>query len=483
MFDPKKIKIIPVPESSTFFRKDGKRKNNIVIQKSGISCFNKCIAEQSIGKQISNIEIKREDEKEELYNEEKSISCYVGRGFDFGRTDRCVGCIRYFRSERRRTDTSDETEAKGKELAKVIKQYEEENPGVEITLQGVSQQDIKESFQTAALAGGGADIVVMDNSGHAIDLAAMGLLYPLEDITTADELTAQYQEGPLNSGKFEGKYYSVPWYMDCTGLYYNKERLEELGIDVPTTWEELSDAVDKAKEAGYGGIITYQSAYAFYSFFYQNECPVIDTSGDIPQVVIDNEEGKEAWNYICDLISKGGLVESFKEATTWDKVYESFANGEATFLLGGDWCSSEVENINPDLDYGIAPMVKGKTEATVLGGWTWNINTNCKDPELAYDLIQYLNSEKGDSLLGVEGKISARKDFDYDKALEGNDKLKVFTEEFPYTEARPAVINEKSIDELITNAILEVDYGQSSAEDALTSLTQKLNENIASNYQ
>ena len=40
-----------------FFRKDGKRKNNIVIQKSGISCFNKRIAEQSIGKQIRNTEI------------------------------------------------------------------------------------------------------------------------------------------------------------------------------------------------------------------------------------------------------------------------------------------------------------------------------------------------------------------------------------------------------------------------------------------
>ena len=324
---------------------------------------------------------------------------------------------------------------------------------------------------------------MMDNSGHAIDLAAMGLLYPLEELTTDEELTAQYQEGPLDSGKFEGKYYSVPWYMDCTGLYYNTERLDELGIDVPTTWEELSDAVDKAKEAGYGGIITYQSAYAFYSFFYQNECPVIDTSGDVPKVVIDNEEGKEAWNYICDLISKGGLVESFKEATTWDKVYESFANGEATFLLGGDWCSTGVENINPDMDYGIAPMVKEKTEATVLGGWTWNINVNCKNPELAYDLIQYLNSEKGDSILGVEGKASARKDYDYAKALEGKDKLKVFAEELSYTKARPAVINEKSIDELITNAILEVDYGQSSAEDALTSLAQKLNENIASNYQ
>ena len=41
--------------------------------------------------------------------------------------------------------------ANSEEFKKVIKQYEEENPGVKITLQGASQQDIKESFQTAAL--------------------------------------------------------------------------------------------------------------------------------------------------------------------------------------------------------------------------------------------------------------------------------------------------------------------------------------------
>lgn len=380
-------------------------------------------------------------------------------------------------------DWVDESTDLGGEFTKTIRQYEEEHPGTKITLQGASQQDIKESFQTAALAGGGADIVIMDNSGHAIDLAAMGLLYPLSELATPEDLVSQYQEGPLNSGKFQGEYYSVPWYMDCCGLYYNKERLDELGLSVPTNWEELSDALEKVKEAGYGGIITYQSAYAFYSFFYQNECPVIDTSGETPSVVIDNEQGKEAWDYICGMIENGGLVESFKEATTWDKVYESFANGEATFLLGGDWCASGVDGINPDLDYGITTMVEGKTQATVLGGWTWNINANSKNPELAYDLIQYINSEKGDPILAVQGKISARKDFDYAKALEGKERLKVFTDEFPYTCARPAVINEKAIDELITNAILEVDYGKATAEEALKSLTQKLNENIASNYK
>ena len=44
----------------------------------------------------------------------------------------------------------DESGASSEEFLKVIKQYEEENPGVKITLQGASQQDIKESFQIPA---------------------------------------------------------------------------------------------------------------------------------------------------------------------------------------------------------------------------------------------------------------------------------------------------------------------------------------------
>lgn len=371
----------------------------------------------------------------------------------------------------------------GIEFQNLIAQYEKDHPGVTINLQAAAAGDIKQSFQTAALAGTGADIVMADNSGHAIDMAAMGLLYPLTKLTTEEELLAEYQPGPLDSGKFRGEYYSIPWYMDCCGFYYNKTHLQDAGLEVPTTWEELSNALTVLKSKGYGGIITYDSAYAFYSFFYQNGCPVIDTNGDIPKVVIDNDAGKEAWNYICDIIGNGGMVESFKEANNWNKVYESFANGEATFLLGGDWCAGSIDKLAPDLDYGIAVMVKGKLQATVLGGWTWNINANCKNPELAFDLIQYINSTDGDEILYAEAKNSARKDFDYAKTLEGKEKLEVLTQQFPYTMPRPAIINEQAIDELITNAIMTVVYGEATADEALASLTEKINENILQNYQ
>ena len=376
---------------------------------------------------------------------------------------------------------------RSEEVAKKLAAFEEAHPGVTVKLEGTSQQDIKEKFQTAALAGGGADLVMMDNSGHAIDLAAMGLLYPLSEMIAPEELEAMYQPGPLNSGKFQGEYYSVPWYMDCCGLVYNAERLEELGIEAPTNWDELKTAVQAVKDAGYGGIITYQSAYAFYPFFYQNNCPVIDTSGEIPEVVIDSEEGKEAWNYICDLIESGAMVESFKEATNWDKVYESLANGEATFLLGGDWNIGGVLGINPDIKLGVATLPEKQTKAAVLGGWTWNINVNCKYPDLVWELTQYLTSEDCDSILAAAGgKLSARVGFDFEAALADNPNkeiLTVFTEQFPYTNPRPAIVNEKAIDEMITDAINEVLFGNIDRDTALNNLAAALRDNIKSNYE
>ena len=35
------------------------------------------------------------------------------------------------------------------------------------------------------------------------------------------------------------------------GIYYNKDLFKRLGIEVPTTWEELSAAAQKIKDAGY----------------------------------------------------------------------------------------------------------------------------------------------------------------------------------------------------------------------------------------
>lgn len=136
------------------------------------------------------------------------------------------------------------------------------------------------------------------------------------------------------------------------------------------------------------------------------------------------------------------------------------------------------------MNYTITDMVSGKQQATILGGWTWNINANTKNPELAYDFCRYMCSpDTYDVLKGAGGKQSAvltgiRRRL----SAKATWTSRCWPDQFPYTMPRPGVINEKTIDEIITNAILTVVYGQSTPEQALADLAQELRDNIASNY-
>lgn len=112
---------------------------------------------------------------------------------------------------------------------------------------------------------------------------------------------------------------------------------------------------------------------------------------------------------------------------------------------------------------------------------------NCKYPDLAWELTQYLTSEECDPMLAASGgKLAARVGFDFEAALADNpnkDILEVFTEQFPYTNPRPAIVNEKAIDEMITDAIMEVLFGNLDRDTALENLAAALRDNIKTNYE
>ena len=139
------------------------------------------------------------------------------------------------------------------------------NPGVKITIEGLAGKELISKFTTSAMAGSGSDVVALDNSGWPIDLAAMGLIIPLDEQIAASD--NDYLQGPLDSGLYEGNYYSVPWYFNNTGLYYNTRILNEIGkTEAPATWEEMEEDIKLATEKGYAGIASRLDGYAAVSY-------------------------------------------------------------------------------------------------------------------------------------------------------------------------------------------------------------------------
>lgn len=367
-------------------------------------------------------------------------------------------------------------------VLKAADAFEELHPGVTITIEGLSGSELISKFTTSAMAGSGPDVVALDNSGWPIDLAAMGLILPLDERIEASE--NDYLQGPLESGMYEGNYYSVPWYFNNTGLYYNKRILEEIGkTEPPADWAEFEEDIKLATEKGYAGVSTRLDGYAVFNMFFAADNPVIDTTGEKPVVTVLEDSGKEAFNFWTGLHTKyHAFPEGMKDASDWATAYTTFVSDDCLFFICGDWAYTNIESGNPDMEFGLAPMPKGKVQAVCLGGYNLSINANTENEALAWAFIEYLTSAECDYVLTQQGRIPGRTDVDYEPILAINADYQVFIDEAEYTVPRPRVKNAASVDEKMVDAFKKVFFDQMTADQALEELDAELNDFINENY-
>ena len=367
-------------------------------------------------------------------------------------------------------------------ILRATKAFEEAHPGVTISVEALSGEELISKYTTSAMAGSGPDVVALDNAGWPIDLAAMGLLMPLDD--RIESSSNEYLQGPLESGMYEGTYYSVPWYFNNTGLYYNKRILNEIGkTEPPKDMAEFEEYVKLATELGYTGVSTRLDGYALYNIFFAYDNPVIDTTGEKPVVTVNNESGKEAFNFWTGLHTKyHAFPEGMKDASDWATAYTTFVSDDCLFFICGDWGYANIEKNNPDMEFGLAPMPKGTVQAVCLGGYNMGINANTANPDLAWAFLEYLTSQECDYVLTEQGRIPGRSDVDYEPILEINPEYQVFIDEAEYTVPRPRVKNAKSVDNKMVDAFTKVFFDQMSADQALSELEAELNDFINENY-
>ena len=100
--------------------------------------------------------------------------------------------------------------------------------------------------------------------------AAAGFLAPLDDIAPADvlaDLKSDMAGFALSDMTYKGKLYGLPYYADTISFIYNKKILEDAGIAVPTTWEEVTAAAEKLKAGGMEHPIVYEFDQELPNFF------------------------------------------------------------------------------------------------------------------------------------------------------------------------------------------------------------------------
>ncbi len=166
----------------------------------------------------------------------------------------------------------------------------------------------------ATVAGNGPDVVVSTDSWNPVNYALRGAA---EDLTQFDDLEevledfypSAYAAFQFDDGDGMGLY-ALPETQLCSVLFYRTDILEEYGIPVPKTWDDIIALLPTIQGANMSIGIPYPDIVnpnlsTFYSMLYQLGGTIY--SEDATETTINSEAGVQAFEMYTTLYNDYGL--------------------------------------------------------------------------------------------------------------------------------------------------------------------------------
>ncbi|WP_353080905.1 sugar ABC transporter substrate-binding protein [Tessaracoccus lapidicaptus] len=351
--------------------------------------------------------------------------------------------------------------------------FEAANPGSTVDNVYVPYDQMNSKLVAAAGASEGPDIAVF-NGAETSTLALAGVLAPLDDHLGGFADAGQLPDSVLH--KLEDQTFAVQGYVNLLGLWYNADILAEIGVEPPTSMDELEAAMEKAKAAGYEGITLSglpqgQGEWQAY--------PWLTSEGF-------TYESPDAGALAAGLARVKGWVDNgylSQEAVTWDQTvpFQQFAAGKVAFAENGNWQMGTAKS-DAQFEYGVAKLPLSESGKVYLGGEGQGIGAFSADPELAWKYLEssYLSIDGQLAAAEIVGSIPSRLDAAQDEAVTSNELLKPFAEtvadfgaNYPDAVIPPAAVADVQL--TVGQAWSAVLGGQQSPEDAAQAVVDKLN--------
>lgn len=311
-----------------------------------------------------------------------------------------------------------------KQIEELNKRFQAKYPNVKINRVSRSFTDLQKTLRLA-LSGSNPPDVVEANQGYAsmAQFVKAGMLLPLDSYDKVYGWKKRYPKGlmDLNSvtddGKLigSGKLYGVSLNGEIVGLYYNKEKLSQLGIQPPKTWAEFDQALAAAKGKGEVPI----------AFGNQEKLPAMQLYG----ILQDGLTGKEAvrklvfgsggsWTdapnvqaaqKLADWSEKGYFTKD-ANSIKWDDTPVNFAEGEGVFMFGGTWWASDLSDKMKDkVGFMLPPAARAGQPTATMGGESlpWSITAKSKHPDVAAAYINFITSPEAMDVSVETGNLPA----------------------------------------------------------------------------
>lgn len=298
---------------------------------------------------------------------------------------------------------------------KMIDAFEKANPDITIDYTNYNYNpEYLQALSAASASDNLADIVGLQPgsltqtySDYLIDLSDYAKAEWGDDWTSVYDNVTQSQ---LQLGNKDGDdgHYILPIETQDIYVEYNKTLFEQLGLKVPTTYDELVEVSKTLRDNGYAPLF-FGGADGW-----QHVNLLLMCTSQISDTLFDEcQNGEKAWT--CDemkqamtnykkLFDDGVMQDGSLSSTSYSDGTTLFLAGQAGMMLLGSWWAQEYTSedvsdavANWDYDYFYLPALEeGLSDSKAIGGvdFGYGITKNCENPDLAWKaLVSFATGE------------------------------------------------------------------------------------------
>jgi multiple sugar transport system substrate-binding protein len=383
----------------------------------------------------------------------------------------------------------------------VVAAFMEKSPNVKVTAEPVVEGSWAAKL-TAQLAGGTPPDTVMCAFGDFLPFCKRGDLLELESFLAKDREVRPADWFPLalESMKYKGKVFNLPYNGGTYALFYNKDIFDKAKTKYPDdtwTWDKYVEVAAQlttdakglhANEAGFDG--TNVAIYGAHN------------------VQSDPSWWYWIWTYGSDLYTNGNKEVNFKDPKVLDTIQwiadthkrriwpsvlvkdpspVSIRNGNAAMTTWGHW---QVARVRTDpFKWDVAPMPKTKDGKRIALGWYSGngMVRGTEQPGAAWEFLKFFAGAAGQRILGIEGLTlpAVRKVAESDEIMQAAppDNQRAFLTEIDRARIHIGwnITESRDWDEILNPELAKVWSGQASAKDVLPPIVPRLNEVLSRN--
>ncbi|HOJ10294.1 MAG TPA: extracellular solute-binding protein [Clostridiales bacterium] len=378
--------------------------------------------------------------------------------------------------------------ARGREWAEIIKEMADEsftpNTGISVKINVIPSVDTLNALLLSICSGKAPDVACSVQSNYPFEYAVRDAVVDLTQFDDFKQVSGHFLPKIMIPFQYNGGVYALPETMNFKALFYRKDIIEELGIEIPDTWDELYQHVLPVLYQ-YGMQFHYPST-DFGPLLFQKGGEFYKDEGK--KSALDSSEAYQAFREFTELFTNYGIPIS---ANFFNRIRQ----GEMPMGIGDYYTYVQLSVAAPELSgrWDIAPLPGHITEDGEINRFTDGIaesadiimNQSDKKKE-SWEFLKWWTSDETqakfgselEALMGAQARWNTANTAAFTNLPWNKQHLKVIQKQWEWATEAPSVLGGYFTQRHTKNAWNRVVIGGMNVRDSMELAVKDINREL-----